>query len=477
MIKKDQVKYRPVYHFTPEKNWMNDPNGLVYYKGEYHLFFQHHPFGTKWGPMHWGHAVSTDLVHWRELGIALAPDELGAVFSGSAVVDWQDTTGFFTGGEGLVAIFTHADTYPGSDRPRQRQSLAYSTDCGRTWVKYSGNPVLADEQISDFRDPKVFWHSESDRWIMALAAGSEIRFYSSGNLKEWQFESAFAGSDADRCGVWECPDLFPLQDGGEEKWVLIVSIGDSPEYGSRTLYYTGTFNGHRFEPAESARWLDEGRDNYAGVTWSDCTDGRRIYIGWMSNWRYANETPTEGWRSAMTLPRELTLQNGILHQKPVKELANLRGRRQQFRETVLQPESPITLSCGGSAEIIAEFKLLTAREFGFRFRTSKDTETLVGYHVPREELIIDRTASSGAPFHDFYPSIDRVSMPPVQSTVKIHLFLDSCSIEVFGNGGKLAMTHLLFPDGSHYEAELYSVGGEIIVKRLDCFELAASIEM
>lgn len=304
-------RFRPGFHFSPPTSWANDPNGLVYYEGSYHLFYQYHPYSNKWGPMHWGHAISEDLIHWQHAPIALFPDEHGAIFSGCCVVDWNNSSGLFKDSHGLVAIFTHADIHPETGQPRQRQSLAYSSDKGQTWQKYNGNPVLAENDLIDFRDPKVFWHAQSKRWIMAIVAGDHVRFYASDNLREWSLTGKFGREEGSHDGVWECPDLFqlPADDTGRSKWVLIISIGDNPNCpeGSRTQYFIGEFDGKTFindNPSDHILWLDYGRDNYAGVTWSDIPeqDGRRVIIGWMSNWKYANETPTYSWRGAMTLP-------------------------------------------------------------------------------------------------------------------------------------------------------------------------------
>ena len=307
--------WRPQFHYSPRANWMNDPNGMVYFNGEYHLMYQYFPGGQSWGPMHWGHAVSRDLMHWEHRPVALYPDEFGMIFSGSAVVDWRDSSGFFGGKPGLVAVFTHHAALPDTREVRQSQSLAYSADGGRSWVKHKGNPVLTEPSLPDFRDPKVFWHEPEGRWIMALAAGDHIRFYASPNLREWTYTGEFGRREGSHQGVWECPDVFPLPvegQPGETRWVLLVSIGGLPEdaEGSRTQYFLGTFRGgcfHGGEPAETVHWLDAGRDHYAGVTWSDAPDNRRILLGWMSNWKYAAVTPAASFRGAMTLPRELAL--------------------------------------------------------------------------------------------------------------------------------------------------------------------------
>lgn len=288
--------YRPQYHFTPASGWMNDPNGMFYYEGEYHLFYQHYPDSTVWGPMHWGHAVSKDLIHWEHLPIALNPDKNGYIFSGSAVVDWKNTSGLGTKeSPPIVAIFTYHDPV-GAEAGRndfQTQGISYSVDKGRTWKVYEQNPVLKNPGIADFRDPKVSWNDMSKQWVMALAVKDHIEFYGSPDLKQWTKLSEFGNTLGNHGGVWECPDLFPLKDeAGNTKWVLFVSINPGgPQGGSATQYFIGDFDGRNFIPQDSVeRWIDYGADNYAGVTWSDIPedDGRRLFIGWMSNWQYAN---------------------------------------------------------------------------------------------------------------------------------------------------------------------------------------------
>ena len=317
-------KYRPLYHFTPQYGWMNDPNGMVYADGTYHLFYQYNPYGARWGNMHWGHAISKDLVNWEYQPTAIAPDKLGAIFSGSAVIDHDNTAGFGKGA--MIAIFTSAGD-------RQTQSIAYSLDGGKTFTKYEDNPVLSDANIIDFRDPKVFWHAPSKQWVMSLATTQTITFYGSKNLKEWTRLSEFGEGLGGHGGVWECPDLFPLTYEGKTKWVLFVSINPGgPNGGSATQYFIGDFDGKTFTPdtMNYPLWLDYGRDNYAGVMWSNvpATDGRRLFIGWMSNWDYANEIPTVNFRSAMTVARTLRLaHNGehlVVASEPVKELESLR---------------------------------------------------------------------------------------------------------------------------------------------------------
>jgi len=482
-------KYRPQYHFTPERQWMNDPNGMVFYNGEYHLFYQYHPNGTTWGPMHWGHAVSKDLVHWEHLPIGLAPDEHGTIFSGSAVVDWNDTSGFFEGQSGLVAIFTHADTYPDSDRPRQRQSLAFSKDNGRTWVKYEGNPVLQEENIIDFRDPKVFWHRETNQWVMVIAAGQTVRIYTSQNLTSWEFASEFGEGHGSHQGVWECPDLFELTvdgDSNQKKWVLFVSIGNDPKYeeGSRTQYFTGEFDGKTFfndYKPETTLWIDHGRDNYAGVSWSDvpAEDGRRIYIGWMSNWQYANVTPTKEWRSAMTIPRVLELkktEEGIrLVQKPVRELQGIRDKKILIQNEVVVPGKNILENVNSNTfEIIAEFEIGTAKEFGFKVCKGANEETIIGFDAENQTLFIDRTNSGEAAFHEAFAGKHECYLLPENNKITLHVFVDQSSVELFGNNGKAVITDLIFPNQENKQLELYVKHGEIKLHSLELYSLKST---
>ncbi|MGU3470729.1 glycoside hydrolase family 32 protein [Paenibacillus sp. D51F] len=481
-----EEKFRPQFHFTPEANWMNDPNGMVYFEGEYHLFYQYYPGGTTWGPMHWGHAVSPDMVHWEHLPIALEPDENGFIFSGSAVVDWQDSSGLFSGGAGLVAVFTHHDTDPRTNAARQRQSIAYSLDKGRTWIKYAGNPVLTEEGILDFRDPKVFWHADSERWVMVLAAGDHIRFYASPDLKAWSFTSEFGLREGSHEGVWECPDLFELPidgDPGKKKWVLIVSIGDHPDSpeGSRTQYFVGEFDGRFFvndHCPETVLWVDHGRDNYAGVTWSDIPDedGRRIYIGWMSNWKYANVTPTASWRSAMTIPRVLSLARdaeGVrLRQNAVQELQKLRLDPHRWEELPITPAEPFDVGIGGDQlEISMEIELGEASLVGLKLRTSAGEETIIGYDSQNACLFVDRSASGIIDFHPQFACRHEAGLQLDKGVIRLDLYLDRSSVEVFADGGKVAMTDLIFPDPGSNGFQVFSEGGAAKIVSLNLYSL------
>lgn len=330
---------RPDVHFTPPAGWINDPNGLVYFDGEYHLFYQYHPQALVWGPMHWGHAVSRDLIHWQHLDTALFPDQDGMCFSGSAIVDRHDVSGLFDGKPGLLAFYTvHRVLDKATDDYVQEQCIAYSTDKGRSWQKYRANPVIATPGFRDFRDPKVIWHAASQHWIMALACGQSIRFYRSVNLLDWSLCSEFgAGHGAHTEGPWECPDLFelPLAGGDDSRWVLVVGVGaGKDDWGSFTQYFVGDFDGLEFHNANAPQQvllMDQSRDFYAVQSWSDVADGRRLAIAWLNNWLYANQVPSGDWRGSMTLPRELRLEDdgqGVrLKQAFVSELDGVLGTR------------------------------------------------------------------------------------------------------------------------------------------------------
>ncbi|RQW62527.1 glycoside hydrolase family 32 protein [Vibrio viridaestus] len=308
--------FRPEIHFTPPFGWMNDPNGLVYINEEYHLFYQYYPYGNKWGPMHWGHAVSSDLLHWEHLPPALVPDETGMCFSGSAVIDWQNTSSLFDNNTqpGIIAFYTACIAPTDGTDGTQMQNLAYSEDGGFSWKKYQKNPILPNFGLKDFRDPKVIWHEPTQYWVMVVTEGQEIGFYRSRDLKKWSKTSSFGKYDGAHDSLpWECPDLFPINIEGDNHlyWILIVGVqGGSFAGGSGTQYFIGQFDGEYFinhHNPDTVLWLDYGRDYYAAQTWSDVTDGSRIAIAWMSNWQYANEVPTLSWRSAMSSPRRLKL--------------------------------------------------------------------------------------------------------------------------------------------------------------------------
>ncbi|MCY7899331.1 GH32 C-terminal domain-containing protein [Bacillus inaquosorum] len=476
--------YRPQYHFTPEANWMNDPNGMVYYAGEYHLFYQYHPYGMQWGPMHWGHAVSKDLVTWKHLPVALYPDEKGTIFSGSAVVDRNNTSGFQTGEEKpLVAIYTQ-------DREgHQVQSIAYSNDKGRTWTKYAGNPVIPNPGKKDFRDPKVFWYEKEKKWVMVLAAGDRILIYTSKNLKQWTYASEFGQGQGSHGGVWECPDLFELPVDGnpnQKKWVMQVSVGNGAvSGGSGMQYFIGDFDGTHFKnenPSDKVLWTDYGKDFYAAVSWSDIpsSDGRRLWLGWMSNWQYANDVPTSPWRSAASIPRELklkTLTGGVrVVQTPVKELQSIRGTSKKWKNQTISPASQNVLAglSGDAYELHAEFQVSpgSAPEFGFKVRTGENQFTKVGYDRKNTKLFVDRSESGNVTFNPtFNTGIQTAPLKPVNGNIKMRIFVDRSSVEVFGNDGQQVITDIILPDRSSKGLELYAENGGVKLKSLTIYPL------
>lgn len=437
--------FRPQYHFAPQTGWMNDPNGLVYYEGEYHLFYQHYPDSNVWGPMHWGHAVSKDLIHWEHLPIALYPDKLGMIFSGSAVVDWKNTSGLGTAETPpIVAIYTYHD--PEGERAGrndfQTQGIAYSIDKGRTWTKYEKNPVLPGPGIRDFRDPKVSWNEVSKQWVMALAVQDHIEFFGSPDLKTWSKLSEFGKQIGAHGGVWECPDLFPLKDGqGNSKWVLLVSLNPGgPQGGSATQYFVGDFDGQKFISQDTVtRWIDYGADNYAGVTWSDVpdNDGRRLFIGWMSNWQYANVVPTESWRSATTLPREITLTKEAneyeLKFKPVAELEKIQWESKKVSGSA-KLDHPLSLITFDLAEDEKAFFITLANE-------DNESTTIT---FQQGILSVDRKNSGLTNFSDVFPAIHKMDMGKMYVR-KVSVYLDVASIEIFINDGERVMTEIIFP--------------------------------
>ena len=458
-------KYRPQFHFTPEKMWMNDPNGLVYNEGTYHLFYQYYPDDIVWGPMHWGHATSRDMVYWDHKPIALFPDELGYIFSGSAVVDKDNTSGLGEDGKApLVAVFTYHDIEgekAGTD-DFQTQGIAYSLDNGESWTKYEGNPVIGNDGIKDFRDPKVFWHEATDRWIMVLVAGDHAKFYSSADLKKWTYISEFGRDQGAHGGVWECPDLFPLpiQGTDEEKWVLIISINpNAPNGGSGTQYFVGDFDGTTFSSEQKeARWLDWGRDNYAGVTYNHVPNGDRIFIGWMSNWDYARDTPTENWRSAMTAPRKLSLQqigDGYdLFNYPLDGLGTI--FKSEFQENrVIKAEKTHNFTFDHFNE--AEIRFRTAlRSFDMNFSNEVGDQLTLSLDGEKKEFLLDRRKSGLVDFSEkFAYDVQRMPVPDLpEDPFEVRILMDWSSVEVFINQGQYVITSQIFPRENYTELEV-----------------------
>jgi fructan beta-fructosidase len=445
--------YRPQIHFSPKEKWMNDPNGMVYYNGLYHLFFQFYPNGITWGPMHWGHATSNDLVHWQQQQIALFPDSLGYIFSGSAVVDKHNTTGLGKNGQvPLVAIFTHHDPIgeKAGTNTFQYQSLAYSLDEGKSWEKYSGNPVLKNPGIRDFRDPSVQWYAPQKKWVMTLATKDRVTFYSSPNLKEWRKESEFGSNIGAHLGVWECPNLFKLKLKEKTYWVLMVSVNPGgPNGGSATQYFIGDFNGTEFKtsvPNPVTKWADYGPDDYAGVTWSN-TGNRKIFLGWMTNWTYAQQVPTEKWRSAMTVPRELKLMevnnDVFLRSTPVKELKDLEASNRNLTGTI-QSTNAITLDVSNKPLFKLNIDFDKIGEFTLVMENNNGNKLEIGYDSNTKAYYINRSKSGIVDFNSEFPKL--ISAPRLTSTVvtRLELILDASSVEVFADNGLTVLISTYF---------------------------------
>lgn len=477
--------WRPQYHFTPPKNFMNDPNGTVFYKGEYHLFYQHNPQGNVWGHMSWGHAISTDLVHWQHLAVALH-EEPGKymVYSGSAVVDWNDTSGLCKNPDAkdhscLVAIYTAAY------HDRQKQHIAYSNDRGRTWTNYSGNPV-ADLDAPDFRDPNVFWYEPQHKWVMVAVLADERRLVilDSHDLKHWTKRSTF-GPAGDTAGQWECPDLveLPVEGTSEKKWVLIINRNPgAPAGGTGVRYLVGNFDGTTFRsdtPETPAVWADWGKDFYATNTWNDmpASDKRRVWIGWFSNWQYANAEPTVLWRGGLTIPRTLTLRqysDGLrMVQQPIKELQGLRHEKLRIANASVPDANQRIQSAsvtGETYEIEAELQLGPAEEAGFRVRNGPAAETLVGVNAGSSSVFVDRTKSGEVSFSKDFPGRHSAKLEKT-ATVKLHIFVDRSSIEVFANDGERLISDRMYPPPGSDRLELYAKGSGAMLVSLKVWQL------
>lgn len=481
--------YRPQIHFSPEEGWMNDPNGLVYHDSEYHFFYQHHPASSEWGPMHWGHAVSSDLIHWEHLPIALYPDNMGYIFSGSAVLDHENRSGLGTKeNPPLIAFFTYHDPVAqeeGREFEVQEQAIAFSTDRGRSWTKYAGNPVLENPGIVDFRDPKVVWHNDTERWIMSVASWQTIRFYSSSNLLEWTFESEFGEGYGSKEGVWECPDLFPLKvsSSAETKWVLIVNINPgNPAGGSATQYFVGDFDGRQFTTEQrEPLWMDYGKDNYAGVSWSNMPDERRVLIGWMNNWEYAGERPTHHWSGAATLPRELGLKkkrdNYLLTSNPVDELETLRGKAHTIDNIVVNGSKEIfegKMFAGSPVEIVLTFDVSAMTridfpgKFGLRMSNGQDEYYTMGYDNILKYYFADRTQATSEDFSPHFSSMQYAPYLIEEDRVTWRIILDWSSVEWFASGGDIAVTNLVYPSSPFDTLELFTEEGwlELVEARI-----------
>lgn len=468
----NREKFRPTYHFSPLYGWMNDPNGMVYKDGEYHLFYQHNPYGSKWGNMHWGHAISKDLINWEHRPDAITPDALGTIFSGSAVVDTDNTAGFGAGA--IVAIYTQ-------NSDRQVQSIAYSTDNGRSFTKYENNPVLTSD-ARDFRDPKVFWHKETQRWIMLLAVGQEIQIFSSSNLKDWAFESSFGEGQGAHGGVWECPDLFelPVDGTNEKKWVLLCNLNPGgPFGGSATQYFVGTFNGKEFvnESPSQTKWMDWGKDHYAAVTWSDAPDNRRIAIAWMSNWQYANDVPTSQYRSPNSVPRDLSLftvdGETYLQSAPSPELLKLRdiSKKRSFKVNGTRTIKDMIAGNEGAYEIELTIENQYADVIGFRLYNDKGEEVDMQYDMKEKKFSMDRRKSGDVGFNENFPMLTWTAIESGKDELKLRLFVDKSSVEAFVDGGDVVMTNQVFPSEPYTHIDFYSKGGAYKVDSFVIYKL------
>lgn len=473
--KQEIISYKPAYHFTADSNWINDPNGLVYYEGQYHLFYQYNPFGSKWGHMSWGHSVSTDLLHWKTLPVALFEEknkndmDTTMIFSGSAVVDKNNSGGFGTEGKpSMVAIYT-SFVHNNQKAIAQHQSIAYSNDRGITWTKYTGNPVL-DIKSPEFRDPKVSWYEPQQKWVMVVSKPDEHEtwFYESKNLKNWSFLSKW-GKTGDTARVWECPDLIELNVEGtsQKKWVLISSAGHPNLSSVGMQYFIGDFDGKKFTAAEnylSPVYLDFGKDYYAAVSFNDAPGSRKIMVGWLNNWDYANDIPTGNvWRGAFSIPREIKLikwgNDFKLIQQPVAELNAFAQEVFSLNEKTV--DTVFDLSFKGNAyqlELVIEPG--TAKTAGINILKSKGEETVLKYDAGSKQFLLDRMKSGNISFNNKFPVTDKVPVVLKDGKLKLKILVDKCIVEVFINDGETTITDLVFPVGTDGGIQLFSDGGK-----------------
>ena len=436
---KNREQYRPVYHHTPAYGWMNDPNGMFYKDGVWNLYFQHNPYGSQWENMTWGHSTSTDLVHWKFQGDPVLPDALGTVFSGSAVVDKENTSGFGKGA--VIALYTSAGE-------SQTQSMAYSTDNGKTFTKYEGNPVITSN-VPDFRDPHMFWNEDIKKWNMILAAGQHMEIYTSDNLKDWKLESSFGETYGNHGGVWECPDLMKMKVRGtnKEKWMLICNINPGgPFGGSATQYFIGDFDGRKFtceSKPEVTKWMDYGKDHYATVTFDNAPEGRRVAIAWMSNWQYANQVPTLQYRSGNSIPRDL----GLFEYKgetycsvvPSPEMTAARSKK-------------ATKSLSESCEMVVNLK----GNATITLSNDKGEKVVMNYDAKAETFSMDRTKSGKMDFSKDFAAVTKA--PTYGNISQLRIFIDKSSIEALDADGKMSMTNLVFPSKSYNKVTVKGMG-------------------
>ena len=422
----NREQYRPIYHHTPAYGWMNDPNGMFYKDGVWNLYFQHNPYGSQWENMTWGHSTSTDLVHWKYEGDAVEPDALGTVFSGSAVVDMENTSGFGKGA--VIALYTSAGE-------SQTQSLVYSTDNGKTFHKFEGNPIITST-VPDFRDPHMFWNEDIKKWNMIMAVGQHMEIYSSDNLKDWKYESSFGEKYGNHGGVWECPDLMKMKvrGTGKEKWMLICNINPGgPSGGSATQYFIGDFDGHKFtcdSKPEVTKWMDYGKDHYATVSFDNAPNGRRVAIAWMSNWQYANQVPTQQYRSGNSIPRDL----GLFEYKG-----------ETYCSVVPSPEMTAARSKKAGKKLTASCEMVVNLKGNATITLSNDKgeKVVMNYDAKAETFSMDRTKSGKMDFSKDFAAVTKA--PTYGKISQLRIFIDKSSIEALDADGKMAMTNLVFP--------------------------------
>ncbi len=475
-----ETKYRPLFHHSPLNGWMNDPNGMFYKDGKWHLYYQRNPYGSKWQNMTWGHSVSSDLINWEHLPDAIRPDGLGSIFSGSCVIDHNNTAGY--GNDAVIALYTSAGT-------SQMQSMAASNDGGSTFEVFGGNPVLTLE--SEARDPNMFWNDETGEWNLTLAHAldHEMLFFTSPDLKSWTLQSAFGKGIGAQGGVWECPDLFelPVDGSDEKKWVLLCNLNPGgPFGGSATQYFIGDWDGKTFtadtdaDGAIPTKWLDYGKDHYATVSWSNAPQGRRTVIGWMSNWQYAADVPTVQFRSANTLPREIGLFSGSDGQiyassVPSPELEAIRGRLAVNRRNASVGAKPSHFALpsenSGVCEILLNINAQKADKVDITLSNKAGDKVTMIYDTAANNLSFDRTKSGVVDFSDSFPAVTVAPTFETDGSIKLRLYIDRSSIELFGNDGRFAMTNLVFPNMPYDSMSVSATGGKVKITDLKIYSL------
>ncbi len=479
-IQDKEQQYRPLYHHTPLYGWMNDPNGMFYKDGVWHLYYQYNPYGSKWQNMTWAHSTSKDLVNWNHEPIAIRPDGLGSIFSGSCVIDHEGTAGF--GKDAVVALYTSAGT-------SQMQSLAHSNDNGATFTPYPGNPILTLE--SEARDPNMFWNDETKEWnlVLAHALDHEILFFTSPDLKTWTLRSGFGKGEGCQDGVWECPDLFelPIEGTDEKKWVLICNINPGGPFGGSAIqYFTGDWDGKTFKADTDAsgkiatKWLDYGKDNYALVSWSDAPDGRRTAIGWMSNWQYAADVPTKQFRSANTLPREIGLFKGpdgeiYASSAPSPELTAMRDKLVAAKSSMKVGKTPVSFnlpqSNSGICEILVDIDCQDAGTVVMKLANKRGENVEMIYNAQDHTLQFDRRQSGNVDFSESFPAVTVSPTFETNGKISLRIFVDRSSIEIFGNNGQFVQTNLVFPNEPYSSFSVLSANGKVRISNLKIYSL------